>query len=445
MSVIPSITPSTHRPAHPRVPTDRIVLFAFGVIAIGSILNVNGIISMATGNERAVSIFYLAAAILIFGRVLLTRSGHLSMTMRLYILFMIAYVGCGMIGLRRITDDSYLTLNVMIRSIVITLASYFSTRHLLRSYEYHKFLLVITLVLSLASSSVFLTPLLDKLMYARFNNAAWNVEQRFCGFFGNPNQAGAAACLTIAFALGMTTVASLRRWKLILWSIVAVSALAVLVSFSRTSMIIFVTLSAYFGQYGVRQVGKSLIPLFVGMGLLGVSFWFFLGGWKSFDWTPPQAKRIRSVQNVLTNQAKKGDDGHRRALTTAGYKYWLKRPIFGQGLACMRTKRWQTGHGVHNTYMMVLGESGVIPFILFASTAISFYFASRRSWLTSVRLIASGYGIVFLLGALTSHNLLEHRNQNVIFGVLVAVTSVTSGAMGTPLQTVTKRRDPYFA
>lgn len=170
---------------------------------------------------------------------------------------------------------------------------------------------------------------------------------RYSGFYLNPNAAGIACLVGYVLTYGMTN----QRLKL---AGQIVFTLAGIFTFSRTFMVIWllITLIATYNNrknFVAPMAGALVLLIVIAFSTkLTLNTERFEGLLSIFQGNP-------STSSALTEDV--------RTETWAIYSNMIMdKPVFGHGYLKLQTK--QFGPGVHNTYLMVLGEAGFVPFLL---------------------------------------------------------------------------------
>lgn len=171
---------------------------------------------------------------------------------------------------------------------------------------------------------------------------------RFSGFYINPNYAGSICLVGYAISYAIKT----KKLRIIGQFIFT---LAGILTFSRTFMLIWflVTLIAiYYNK-------KNLIVPVIGVLLLFIITFFS-------DGLSLNTQRFNAIESILTgSQVKtKALEEDSRTATWAIYTDMImEKPLLGNGYLALQ-KVYQGHVGVHNSYLMILGESGFIPFLI---------------------------------------------------------------------------------
>jgi len=206
----------------------------------------------------------------------------------------------------------------------------------------------------------------------RFMSASYG---RYSGFYINPNYAGAICIVGFALSYAMADK-RLRLGGQLLFT------LGGILTFSRTFIVIWlmINLVAIYRNkkniYAPAIGAIALILVFAFSGRLALSTDRFSALTSIFSEGPVET-------STITRDS--------RTETWATYAdVIMDNPIFGNGYNKLRSKKY--GIGVHNSYLMVLGEAGILPFLiivgiyvyLLIKTLIYFNEYSEYFYLTAV-------------------------------------------------------------
>jgi len=164
----------------------------------------------------------------------------------------------------------------------------------------------------------------------------------------------------LIFALGVSLAlysASQYRYK-ILWMIMALMIGAgILGTYSRTGLIVtFIVVSYFLLQRNIR----AIFPLiFIVLGILAALIYI-----------PALPLRIFSIESAWEAGA-----SSRFPLWVESIKMWLKSPVIGMGLRAFSEEHYFV---VHNSYLQILAEAGIIGAVLYGGIIVVVAKAMRR-------------------------------------------------------------------
>jgi O-antigen ligase len=217
---------------------------------------------------------------------------------------------------------------------------------------------------------------------------------RYGGFYINPNNAG-IICL-IAFSLTFTINNTIL--KLITQLLIVIAGIMTLSRYFILLLVLINVISIVANIKNSISLVAGSIALVV---VLTVSSIFNLN-----------TVRFSAFQSLF-----EGDQIETKTITeNSRDETWalytdliLDNPVFGVGYNTLhgdKTKYSDVGYGVHNTYLMAIGESGIIPFMLFVIIYVSLLFRSFKYLKTNPEYACLGTILVTFL--LVSHNYFDN-------------------------------------
>ncbi|MFD1004388.1 O-antigen ligase family protein [Winogradskyella aquimaris] len=175
---------------------------------------------------------------------------------------------------------------------------------------------------------------------------------RYSGFYLAPNEAG-FICIT-----GYATTYGLKNAGIKLTA-QFICTLAGLLTFSRTFILIWLLINIISLKISIKN-----IRIF-GLGFLIISTLFFIDEMVGLN-NPrfEQLKSIISNDGGVTSEELSEDS--REDTWAKFYDKILDSPFIGNGYGSFSGKEGH-GKGVHNSFLTVIGEAGILPFILFVA------------------------------------------------------------------------------
>jgi O-antigen ligase len=255
---------------------------------------------------------------------------------------------------------------------------------------------------------------------------------RMAGVFLNPNLAGFAGNITMSLGLGVLfrNEGSLGRAFLGFLGI-AIGIIAIAASVSKTTIIIAIlvlllSIVIYFATYKrmsrpTRRLGNVFFGLLIyGVVQMGILLSVFFS-----DLLPSQQRRIEQIGLIMTGRADKSDTSNRADLANLGFEKISDRPLFGTGLGSfmhLLDSASKTGDdvGIHNIYIRVWGEAGILPFAFFM------LFWAVTGWqafmipIPWIRMTAIALWFMFTISGLTSHDIFEFDLSGSSMGFMLA-------------------------
>jgi len=229
-----------------------------------------------------------------------------------------------------------------------------------------------------------LSIIINALIFPEANANFYPTYGRYSGFYLNPNTAGITCLIGYVFTYGIND----RRLKL---AGQIVFTLAGIFTFSRTFIIIWLLITLI-AIYNNRK--NLLVPV---IGALILILVFVFSGRLTLN-----TERFDAITSIFESKGANSDalTEDSRTETWAIYSDMIMdKPILGHGYLKLSNKQY--GPGVHNSYLMILGESGFIPFLLFLG--IYTYIVSKSIRLTKTNPEYLYISIVIVLALLASH------------------------------------------
>lgn len=190
--------------------------------------------------------------------------------------------------------------------------------------------------------------IINALIFPETNALHGLVIGRFSGFYLNPNLA-ASICL-IGFALAYSVPS--KYWRI---GGQFAFTLAGILTLSRTFIVIWFIINLV----AIKRSKKNLLVPILGVVVLVLMFTF--GDTKIFA-----ADRFNALQSTFGNSPAKVKKvrGEGRSETWAVYYDLVyEKPLLGHGYQEFQIIG-KNGPGAHNTFLMVIGEAGIIPFFI---------------------------------------------------------------------------------
>jgi O-antigen ligase len=264
---------------------------------------------------------------------------------------------------------------------------------------------------------------------------------RMSGIYLDPNFAGFAANITAAF--GLSSLFRPNASKLLGILGVVSGFGAVVASFSKTGILslivlIFITAIIYFVMYQridkqVRRVANIFFAILF-HGIFQLLIFLSL----NLETLPKeQRERIQQIENIILGKADKSDTSNRANLIELGLSKIAERPLLGTGYLSfihLLDAGNKTGDnvGVHNIFLRVWGEAGILAFLLF--TGFWLYTFWRGTQLPTIwaRLLITSLVVSLVIFGLTMHTFLEDNFIGAIIGIMLAFLAGNSLEKRTP-------------
>ena len=314
-----------------------------------------------------------------------------------------------------------------ISSIVIILAFYLGAKVILIHRPSRSiFVYIFPFFIFTTLATVFGEPL------GLYNSFEYMVDaqrgERSAGFFSNPNEAGSFANYALIIFLSLFFM---FKRKLVFIGLAALAIAGSLITFSKAAFIITALILFLFVYKNITAIHLvtlrtrvTFILLIAGLSFGGMAFINSSLG-KQYQLTYAQQTRIISALALLSGEINSKTTSDRTIAFAHGFYLIKKNPFVGQGVGTFH--KFNTGPiqiGVHNTFIMIFGESGILPLVFFTLFYMLIFYHGLMIRDVGMSFFIIGIVTVYMLGvAGTSHNALSDRTSNALFAILLAILS----------------------
>ncbi|SIS51216.1 O-Antigen ligase [Zobellia uliginosa] len=187
-----------------------------------------------------------------------------------------------------------------------------------------------------------------------FFNISLKDYGRYSGFFLNPNAAGFICIL----GYGLSYSVENKKYKFIAqWTFTFMG----LLTFSRTFILIWLIINLISLKLSIKNINKLVLGFVLLLGLITYN-----------SFLPVKNSRLTQLAGTISGDsdaAKDLNEGSRFDTWATFYDFILEKPFFGNGFESFNGGGLGGFLGVHNSYLKILGEAGIFPFLL-----LVFYF-----------------------------------------------------------------------
>lgn len=232
------------------------------------------------------------------------------------------------------------------------------------------------------------TIVLDALFF-RFNDVVEsdhvNLYNRYSGFYLNPNKAS-FVCL-IGYFWTLFSDFKYKKTLLILFTILGFLTL------SRTFMLTWVLLNVMYSFINKKKLK------YVFLGILTIPFVLKI----VTSYIKLESNRLNFIINFFDSDKRTLEVLNRDSRLDTWKQYYdliLESPLIGNGYGSMQGGMYKLNQGTHNTFLLIIGEAGVLPFVLFS--ILIFYFIIKSYKIKNFKLLT--LSLVLLIQLIASHN-----------------------------------------
>lgn len=220
---------------------------------------------------------------------------------------------------------------------------------------------------------------------------------RYRGFYINPNAAGYACILGYSLSFSIDN----KKLKIIGQLLFSIAGF---VTFSRTFLLIWVLVNLLSLLINYKNIYKILVGI--------VLFGLFLSFGDRFDLN---TKRMHAFSGIL--EGKVNDDLSEESRTETWSRYYneiLNSPIWGNGYHSFSGEiygpeynSFTIRNGVHNTFLMVIGEAGFFVLLYFLWIYGSFLLNGFKMFGDNPEIFLISFSLILYM--LTNHNYFENN------------------------------------
>lgn len=272
---------------------------------------------------------------------------------------------------------------------------------------------------------------LSNVFYA--STAALVGGERALGFFGNPNETGFQANLTMVLGLYLFLIKKIPLWGVFLFIVSSIAASVY--SFSKMSIIIsfvnltFFSLYVFFTYFKLKSKVRFRAFWFLTLSFIAVFAIivpYFINFYLNLE--ASQRKRVDELYSiVIEGRIDNETTSSRSSVAIEAIELIAQNPVTGYGLESFSNgSMFTTSHGVHNIYLKVYGESGIAAFIIYITLLLYIVYAA----FFKVK-VPDSYFLLALLGSFmmlsfASHTALSRKFIMPLFGIMFAIIQYNS-------------------
>ncbi len=326
--------------------------------------------------------------------------------------------------------------------LLVTLATILGGRSILERIGIEEISKWMLLVLIASCAVILLTPTLNSIGIL----PEYRLPSRLTGVFSDPNDAGFVACITAVLALALLYNNIHRS---LAYSALALGCAAVIMTFSYAALLVlgmvFIFCLILNGRSLKQDIFRTAVTVTLSaivFVLLGMVVYSNIIPQQDQDTAEPIFNQIDSALNTIRRE-NRGTDGRRTTLA-ARVRQWelgaekvMESPFIGNGLGQLYyIEGAPLNHenlpiGIHNLYLLLLGEAGIIPVSLYL---LSLFFLIRLFWTMPKSLARDsviGWVIVMIMFSGVFYHLLFSGVFNFLIGSSCAIAAFLTDRLQT--------------
>lgn len=258
-----------------------------------------------------------------------------------------------------------------------------------------------------------------------------NNPDRTLGFFGNPNETGFQANLTLVIILSYYLIHK-AKISLIYLPLIGLCIYGAFSSFSKTAMVSSVVVLILIFFFSLKQVVKLNFKskvIHITAGLVLIIIVFIIPRIKNYydELSLGQQKRIdATIDLVIKGEFSTRTTSSRSEVFSEAIDIIKRKPIIGNGIYTFSTGgsfASSPTHGVHNLFLKLLGEGGIFALLIFLFFIIYFLLNAISLSSPELQFLCVSTMIIFCLYAFGTHGALYSKFSVAFLGVVSAVSS----------------------
>ncbi len=410
---------------------DPFVSLAFWTLAVATLLNVEGFFR---GLIPSLPFFGLVTAccVLLLGVSHVRISQALGGPGGLIIAATASYLAIGFVvavvtGTEARGSGAYRQTTYVTIFLSVTLAAAVGSRAFLDRVGFETFLKWVLLILMASCVAVLASPILIDVGIAVPKQGYIGASFRNMGPFAGPNEAAYIGCMTALLAIAFL---GNGRQRFLGYLALNLGVLSVILSVSKTGVIGLAALFVFFLLLNGRD-GRVRILYWFGGALLCLAPALFVAFDGLIILHPGHLERALEIQHLASGDfSQSGVFTGRTTVWSLGLQKVLEAPVVGHGIGHLG--RLQGAHlsyegfptGVHNMYLRLAGEAGIVPLALYL---LYFFSLLRLRWTVPKSLardVVVGWAILFALFSFSLHHLLSLKYLAFCVGLTSAIGAV---------------------
>lgn len=366
-----------------RSSTSRLVRFGFWVLGVGTLVNLNHFFNMTVGTGWPITLGVAFCCALLCLTVRTSLRQTLGSPGFLLVATLTSYLFIGL-SVALISNPEWYSGDLTIPFRVglaasIGVATILGASVELRRLGVEYMLKKILIILTVTSVFILMTPFLFEYVYrapSHLSDVQDIARNRFIGTYVDPTLAGGMACYAAGLALVFLDGNRYRKFATLA---LILGSMAAIVTFSRMAILTLGGLLLFFGISSVsssRSRQERIIKVFT-IALVGGACVLFIFTAEIFFLKEETDALARLMWfrtfggDIETTPSLDGTINTRFRLWSIGWSKVMESPLFGHGL-------WQIHHledgprcrmgtlcGAHNSFLILWGEAGILPFLLF--------------------------------------------------------------------------------
>jgi len=389
--------------------------------------NLNFILLILNGTLGLISPIVLLLTGLGLVALFTFKKNKLGLVFLFFLVFLVVYLMFGTLSLIdfKISVGDYLKdLINYIKSLLIFILFYLFFKNSDSKGTLINHIVFIAILLTMVNFTIFFMDYYDQSVRLSFDGVIIKDKwARATGVWGNANKAGAYCLINIILWMYITLKPGLTiKIRLILFLIILFLIYCIYLTLSNTIFIIALGVILIYLNFFSNLIKLKTKVKIIGIGLIGIMLFLLVFGKHIYaqysNLTPAKKEKITNVLTFLnlSSSEKEVSFSDRDVVLKIGIEKIIERPIFGNGLGSFKKDLYKYD-GIHNLYIQILGEGGIIPFLIFIFFCSYLALKALKTKDMQLKFLLLSFLLFMLLFSLTTHGLFVVNGYCILFSL----------------------------
>ncbi|GGH14835.1 O-antigen ligase family protein [Mucilaginibacter phyllosphaerae] len=253
-------------------------------------------------------------------------------------------------------------------------------------------------------------------------------DDRIGGLFDSVNQAGVVSSFAQIFCLFFVLIEVKPIRKIMYYTMYFVSLSAAVLTFSKGAFLYSIVIGVGFLYFQTFKADKKAVNSKVTQYLLLICIiiagaFAFKQMFSNREYSKNQTQRIDQFTRLLGGEVSAETTTNRSKIGGTAISLMENDAFMGRGLGSFHAIPELGGLGTHDTYLLILGEIGVVGLFILLLYYFGLWWASFRLRPNSYSFLCLGIITVLMIASFASHNIFYVKLYIMMFALLNSVNS----------------------
>ena len=389
---------------------DRINKFILFILLFILILDLNQFVSDKLNIYASISPFILVCSVILILMILPTSSNQIMKLKKTksFFAFFFIYFTIATINSYTIegsTKSIFWGFRYYLPTLMIFTAVLLSSYHFISVFGILRMLKTIRALLFI---NIFI------ILFSFFTGNQYFVQflGRYSGILSNANDAGCSGVILLVIELYLFR----RGYSKYSWLSLPIIIIAIMLTLSKSAFIMTLFIGIYYLISNRRISIKrrwSFLMLVIPVSLTMITYDKYL----QYMLDPYGFDRFRQTELFLKGQINDQTTTNRYSLFIKGWEDIQKNLFWGSGFYTFHRLDKGTTIGIHNEYLLLLGEGGIFSLLAYCIMLFIFWNVPYHKY-GDISYLIKAFTLIIVLFSLTSHNILNNKSIIVILSIM---------------------------